>query len=128
MSIDDFIAMMEPGDAAIGLVLAEAINAGLPEAQSKIWHGHPVWFLDGNPTVGFSKQKAGVRLMFWSGKAFDEPGLDVLGGKFQDASRVYQNAAEIDLDELARWLDKSRAIRFDYANLAKRKGRLERIS
>jgi len=33
-------------------VLAGEIDRNLPEAESKIWHAHPVWFLDGNPTVG----------------------------------------------------------------------------
>jgi hypothetical protein len=27
--------------------LAEEINIHLPEAENKIWHAHPVWFLDG---------------------------------------------------------------------------------
>ncbi len=125
--VDDFIAAMEHGGAAIGRALADAIDAGLPEAERKVWHGHPVWFLDGNPTVGFSRQKPGVRLMFWSGKAFDEPGLDVLGGKFQDASRFYNDVGDIDAEALSRWLVKAQGIRFDYANLAKRKGRLERL-
>ena len=44
-------------------LLAEQINFHLPEAESKIWHAHPVWFLDGNPIVGYSKQKPGIRLM-----------------------------------------------------------------
>ena len=44
--------------------LAQIINENLPESANKIWHQHPVWFLDGNPTVGYSIQKPGVRLMF----------------------------------------------------------------
>ena len=66
--------------------LAKELDAGLAGAESKIWHGHPVWFLEGNPIVGFSKQKPGIRLMFWSGADFEEPGLNVLGRKFKDAA------------------------------------------
>ena len=33
-------------------VLANVIDLGLPEAENKIWHGHPFWFLDGNRVVG----------------------------------------------------------------------------
>jgi len=51
--------------------LAEIIDQELKDAESKIWHAHPVWFLDGNPIVGYSKQKAGIRLMFWSGADFE---------------------------------------------------------
>ena len=37
---------------AICDVLATEIDERLPKAESKIWHAHPVWFLDGNPVVG----------------------------------------------------------------------------
>jgi hypothetical protein len=39
----------------------------MTEAESKIWHAHLVRFLDGNPILGYSKQKAGWPLMLWSG-------------------------------------------------------------
>ena len=44
-------------DREICDLLANEISAGLPEAENKIWHAHPVWFLDGNPIVGYSKLK-----------------------------------------------------------------------
>lgn len=108
-------------------LLATEIDAGLPDAESKLWHGHPVWFLDGNPIVGYSEQKPGIRLMFWSGADFDEPALDVLGKKFKDASVVYQATGEIRRADLHRWLDKARVIRWDYKNLVRQKGRLEKL-
>ena len=108
-------------------VLAGEIDRNLAEAESKIWHAHPVWFLDGNPTVGYSKQKPGIRLMFWSGDDFEEAGLNVVGKKFKDASIFYNGALEIDLRSLRRWLEKAREIQWDYRNLVKRKGRLERL-
>ena len=107
--------------------LAAEIARGLPEAEGKVWHGHPVWFLDGNPTVGYSVQKPGLRLMFWSGADFGEPRLDVPGAKFKDASIFYGQAADVDAAELQRWLGKSREIQWDYKNIVKRKGRLERL-
>ncbi len=105
----------------------EIINENLSEAESKIWHAHPVWFLDGNPIVGYSKQKSGIRLMFWSGKSFEEENLNVLGRKFQDASIFYNNMEEINEDELKNWLQKSREIQWDYKNIVKRKGQLLRL-
>jgi hypothetical protein len=107
--------------------LAAECDARLPGAESRIWHGHPVWFLDCNPIVGYSRQKAGIRLMFWSGADFDEPGLDVVGGKFKDASVFLNDVAEIKVTVLRRWLKKSRAIQWDYKNIVKRKGKLERL-
>ncbi len=105
-------------------VLAKEIHTSLPEALSKIWHGAPVWFLDGNPVAGYSKQRAGIRLMFWSGADFEEEDLSVRGGKFKDASIFYTSVEQINTKDLKRWLKKSRDIQWDYKNIVKRKGKL----
>lgn len=107
--------------------LAQAINDLLPEAENKIWHRHPVWFLEGNPIVGYSKLKAGIRLMFWSGASFDEEKLLPGTGKFKDAAILYTSKNEIDLTDLKRWIGKSKEIQWDYKNIYKRKGRLESL-
>ncbi len=114
-------------DKMICDLLAKQISLYLPEAKVKIWHAHPVWFLDENPIVGYSKQKPGIRLMFWSGADFGEEGLPVRGEKFKDASVFYHDASEIVENELKRWLEKSKEIQWDYKNLIKRKGNLEKI-
>ena len=115
------------GDKEICDFLAEIIENELADADSKIWHGHPVWFLNGNPIVGYSKQKKGVRLMFWSGADFDEESLNVLGDKFRDASIFYNSVSEIKTIDLQRWLDKAENIQWDYKNIVKRKGELVRL-
>jgi hypothetical protein len=97
-------------DKKICNILATEIDRGLPDAENKIWHAHPVWFLDGNPIVGYSKQKAGIRLMFWSGESFEEEKLKPGTGKFKDASIIYTSVEEINKKDLARWLKKSRDI------------------
>lgn len=107
--------------------LALLINEELIEAENKVWHAHPVWFIEGNPIVGYSKQKAGIRLMFWSGADFDESLLNVKGAKFKDASVFYNNVAEINYDDLKRWLQKARDIQWDYKNIVKRKGQLVKL-
>ena len=107
--------------------LAKIIDNELTEAENKIWHSHPVWFLNGNPIVGYSKQKAGIRLMFWSGADFEEGELSVRGEKFKDASIFYNNFSEMKANDLKRWLTKSREIQWDYKNIVKRKGQLERL-
>lgn len=114
-------------DKVITDELAKIINENLHDAESKIWHSHPVWFLEGNPIVGYSKQKAGIRLMFWSGKSFDEEKLNVLGEKFQDASIFYNASEEINIQDLENWLQKSLEIQWDYKNIVKRKGELIRL-
>lgn len=114
-------------DKKICNLLATAIDNELNDAENKVWHGHPVWFLEGNPIVGYSKEKRGMRLMFWSGAGFDEQGLEVRGEKFKDASIFYNTASDINTKDLKRWLKKSREIQWDYKNIVKRKGVLERL-
>jgi hypothetical protein len=108
-------------------LLATIIHANLQEAESKIWHAHPVWFLEGNPIVGYSKQKKGIRLMFWSGADFEEEALIIGNGKFKDASFFYNTIADVHVKELERWLQKSATIQWDYKNIVKRKGKLEKL-
>jgi hypothetical protein len=108
-------------------MLAKLIDQNLPEAESKIWHAHPVWFLDGNPIVGYSKLKAGIRLMFWSGAGFDDAKLIPGTGKFKDASILYTAVEQISTKEVKQWLAKAEKIQWDYKNLVKRKGKLERL-
>jgi len=107
--------------------LATLVDKHLKNSENKIWHSHPVWFLEGNPIVGYSREKKGVRLMFWSGADFDEKNLNVRGGKFKDASVFYNSAEEIDTADIKRWIEKSMEIQWDYKNIVKRKGKLERI-
>lgn len=117
----------DPIDKNICDILAFEIEGGLTGAESKIWHAHPVWFLDGNPIVGYSKQKRGIRLMFWSGADFDESGLNVVGKTFKDASVFYLDVSEINKTALRRWLKKAKLIQWDYKNIVRRKGMLERL-
>jgi hypothetical protein len=115
-----------PQDRAICELLAREIDRNLPEAENKIWHAHPVWFLDGNPTVGYSKLKDSVRLLFWSGQSFEEAGLKK-EGSFKAAEARYTSADEVDVEDLERWLAKAREVQWDYKYLTRRKGRLERL-
>lgn len=89
-------------DKKIADFLSEIIGKNLSNSESKIWHAHPVWFIDGNPTVGYSKQKKGIRLMFWSGADFEEEKLNVKGAKFKDASIFYNTVNEINTEDLIR--------------------------
>jgi hypothetical protein len=132
--IKAYNAAQVPVDQAICDLLAATIDKHLKGStktvvvENKIWHRHPVWFLDDNPIVGYSKQKPGVRLMFWSGADFGEPGLNVVGKKFKDASAFYNSPGEIEGKVLKRWLKKAAIVQWDYKNLIRRKGRLVRIA
>lgn len=125
--IQAYHAVQSPADRRICDALAKAIDGQLKGAECKIWHRHPVWFLGGNPIVGYGKLKDCIRLLFWSGQSFDEPGL-APEGTFKAAEARYTAAAEISAKDLKRWLAKAAEIQWDYKNIVKRKGRLERIT
>ena len=115
-----------PEDQLICNVLAKEINLHLAEAENKIWHAHPVWFLDGNPIVGYDKLKDCVRVLFWSGQSFDEENLQK-NGSFKASEIRYTHVDQINTSDLKRWLEKARKIQWDYKNIVKRKGVLERL-
>lgn len=114
------------GDRETCVLLAREIERSLPEAENKVWHGHPVWFLEGNPIVGYSKLKGSVRLLFWSGQSFEEEGL-AKEGTFKAAEARYTAVDQVNTQDLKRWLEKARHIQWDYKNIVRRKGRLERL-
>jgi hypothetical protein len=125
--IKDYNNSQSSSDREICELLGTEITKKLSNATNKVWHAHPVWFLDGNPIVGYSKMKTGIKLMFWSGVGFDEKGLVPGTGKFKDASITYTNVDQVNVEDLHRWLEKGSKIQWDYANIVKRKGKLIRL-
>ncbi len=117
---------LDSAEKDICQLLANTIIDCLPEAEYKIWHAHPVWFVEGNPIVGYSKLKGGIQLLFWSGQSFDEAQLHTVG-KFKAAEFRYTSVDQTNTQDLARWLDKAINIQWDYKNIVKRKGQLLRL-
>jgi len=123
---DDITAYDVSQDAdrrAICERLSAVFDEELPDAESKVWHGHPVWFLAGNPVAGYAARKVGVQLLFWSGQSFGESDLKP-EGTFKAAEARYSSADEIDEDAVRRWAAKARDIQWDYKNIRATKGRL----
>ncbi len=127
-AVQKYITSLPPEFTDLADMLFTEIQKGLPEAENKVWHGHPVWFLEGNPIVGFSLEKRGLRLMFWSGADFEEPALLSGTGKFKDASIFYQPSDAIDVVKLQEWLEKSKNVQWDYKNIVKNKGELHKLT
>ncbi|TGL14946.1 DUF1801 domain-containing protein [Leptospira meyeri] len=124
--IETYNKSQSPTDREICDLLYQEINVNLPKAEKKIWHAHPVWFLDENPIVGYSKLKTCVRLLFWSGQSFEEDGLEP-EGSFKAAEIRYTDVNQIKKKDLKRWLSQAKKIQWDYKNIVKRKGVLERL-
>lgn len=124
--INSYHKALKKEDRAICDLLNSLIAGVLKKGESKIWHGHPVWFLEGNPIVGYSTLKDSVRLLFWSGQSFEEDGLENQGS-FKAADARYTKLTQVNSSEVQRWLKKSKEIQWDYKNIVKRKGKLERL-
>jgi hypothetical protein len=107
-------------EAEIGEALIKLIEKAIPKAQGKVWHGHPVWFIDGNPVVGYSLKKSGIEVLFWSGQSFNAAGLTPLG-KFKAAKLEVPTLKDLDKKQLAEWLGEAIKIQWDYANLPKKR-------
>lgn len=118
-SLDDEARQI--ADALLAVIARE-----LAEAENKIWHAHPVWFIEGNPLVGYDRLKDGLRLFFWSGQSFDEPGL-APSGSFKAAEKRYTSVDKIDEADLVRWLAKTRDIQWNYRDIRRSRGLLTRI-
>lgn len=126
----DYNQSQSPSDKQICDLLLDKISkhyADTENVELKIWHGSPVWFHIGNPIVGYHSMKDCVRLLFWSGQTFEEPGLQA-EGSFKAAEKRYTNVDQIDEDELKRWLEKALEIQWDYKNIVKRRGELVRLN
>ena len=126
LTIADYNRAQSPEMKAICVALAKLIDKGLPKAESKVWHGGPVWFIEGNPVAGYWVRKKGVGLLFWSGQSFDEPGLEP-EGTFKASQVHYTSVDDIRTTVLARWLRKAKKIQWDYKNIVKRRGQLEKL-
>lgn len=125
-AIQDFNRKLSPHEAEIGDFLASFISEQVPEASCKIWHAIPVWFINENPIVGYSSLKKGIQLLFWSGQSFQEDSLEAIG-KFKAAGIYLNSLEEIPQQDIGRWLQKSKTIQWDYKNIVKRKGVLEKL-
>lgn len=126
MTIDGYDANLTGDAIEICDALRTVIETALSDAESKVWHGAPVWFLDGNPIVGYAQRTSHVQLLFWSGQSFPTPGLTP-EGTFKAAEQRITALDDIDPDALERWLDDARCIQWDYKNVVKRKGELVRL-
>ena len=93
-------------------------------AEAKVWHGHPVWFVDGNPVCGYSLKKAGLEVLFWSGKSFKTSGLRPIG-KYQAAGIAVET--QEDLDKVEAFMAEATKIQWDYKNLPKLR-KLEKLT
>jgi len=119
--IRNYQDQLDDDTRAICDVLLQTIERVLPDGERKVWHAHPVWFYDGNPVVGYHRLKDSVRLLFWSGQSFTEPGLAV-EGSFKAAEARYTAPEQVDVELLSRWLAQARDIQWNYRDIRTNRG------
>jgi hypothetical protein len=126
-TVSEYNKLQEKNVKDICAFLEVQIQKNVKKSESKIWHGSPVWFIDGNPILSYSVRKnSKVSLMFFSGQSFDESDLKA-EGKFKAAEILYTDVKEIKVIQLKRWFKKAHEIQWDYKNIVKMKGKLKRI-
>lgn len=123
-AITAYAQELSPSFRTICEELRALIDAALPQAVAKVWHGSPVWFLDDNPVVGYDATAKVVKLLFWNGQAFGDPELKPVG-KYQAAEARYTDPKEVDATVIRRWLKKAKTDVFDsrafFKNLREKK-------
>lgn len=124
--IQEYQVELSAENLEICSTLDKLISKAIPKAEGKVWHGHPVWFLDGNPVVGYSLKKSGIEVLFWSGQSFKAAGLIPLG-KFKAAKLEVPTLKGLDKKQFADWLAEAVKIQWDYANLPKKRA-LEKLT
>jgi len=119
--ISTYASGLRAAEARICRTLRAEIDAVIPGATSRVWHGAPVWFVGETPVVGYSRPaKGGVTLLFWNGQAFDDQALEPMG-KFKAAQVHFDDAAQIDSKSLRRWLKKAGKELWDHSAIRRPK-------
>ena len=113
-AITDYNKTLEAKNKKIAKALRELIDANLKGAESKVWHGAPVWFIGENAVVGYSVKKAGVSLLFWNGSNFGEADLKKVGS-FYATEKIYTAVEDLNEKDIKRWLKLSKKLIWDSA-------------
>jgi hypothetical protein len=108
----------------ICLKLHSILAKFLTNSTSKLYHGSPVWFINGNPIAGYSIKKSGIALLFWSGQSFRSEGLKPVG-KYKAAEIIFQNPEDIDCAHLENIFSEAINVQWNYRDIMKNKGKLE---
>ena len=100
MTIDEYIAGLPADQAAIAATLRARLDAGLPGAEGRVWHGHPVWMRGDDPVAGFKAFPRWVTLLLWHGTEVTAS-TDALTASGDGSRWSLKIASPADLDEAA---------------------------
>ena len=115
--ITSYIRAQDPKLAPICRKLTKAIQAEIPKAPSRLYHGTPVWFVGENAILGFRVTASDeIQLLFWNGQSFGEPQLKPVG-KFRAAEFRFRDFSKLSPSDLRRWIRKAEVDIWDLAKL-----------
>jgi hypothetical protein len=102
MSIDDYIA----GHACqpVQRALRELLDANLPQATGRVYHGHPIWLVDKTMVAGFKAYTSYVTFMLWDGQDVDDPTGRLQPGARRMASVKLRDESDVDTAAFTSWL------------------------
>ena len=100
MTIDEYIAGLPADQVAIATTLRARLDAGLPGAEGRVWHGHPVWMRGDDPVAGFKAFPRWVTLLLWHGTEVTAS-TDALTASGDGSRWSLKIASPADLDEAA---------------------------
>lgn len=122
--IQEYNSNLDDAHREIAQGLCDLVSQALPSSEGKVWHGHPVWFIDGNPIAGYSLKKSGIEVLFWSGKSFATAGLHPVG-KYQAAGIAIETAD--DVDKVKPFMAEAGSVQWNYKDLPKLR-KLEKLT
>src|SRR5882757_11438767 len=103
-TVAEYVDTVPESLRAVAAQLTAIIDAGLPHATSRVYHGHPVW-LDATPVAGYKAYSKHVTFMLWAGQDIDDPTgrLQATGSQLMASVRL-TSVDDVDKDTFAAWL------------------------
>jgi hypothetical protein len=110
-TIEEYIDALAPPLAEIARATREAIDAGLPEAESAIKWAHPTWSLGKQPVCYLKAASAHLTFGFWQGASIADP-----SGRLETSGQIMAHTKlraleDVDPALFADWLAQARQLR-----------------
>ena len=103
-TVDAYVESLAEPLAGIARTMRTIIDAGLPQAEGKMWHGSPVWIIDKTPVALIKAYPAYVTFALFRGQILIDSSGRLEKGSGEMASVKLRAAGEIDAPLFADWL------------------------
>jgi len=105
-TIDAYLAGLGAPQRDIADALVPILDTGATDAVGRVWHGHPVWLIDGTPVAGFKAYPKYVTFMIWGGQLLaDESGRLERGARMGTVKLA--SVDDVDRELFLEWLQQA---------------------